>query len=302
LKAGEVDANPRVLPIQYAQQTSGAAFDQQFVKGTYSIPVYYFIGWNHERPFFKDKRVRQALTMLVDRPQIIQTLQFGLARPTASSFYLGSSELNTSIQPLPYDPKRAAELLDEAGWIDRNNDGVRDKDGVPFRFELLGSSSSTLTEQLMPILKESFRKAGIETTERRIEFTVFINNMRDHRYDAGLSGWAGDLINDPYQIWHSASIANRGSNYISFRNAESDRLIEEARTEFDAEKRKQIYLKWQELIHEEQPYTFLFYPEQPMAYGRRFRNVRLLPIRPGYDLLEWYVPKSLQKYTPAGVQ
>ncbi len=302
LKSGEVDVYPRMLPIQYAQQTSGAAFEQQFTKGTYTIPQYYYLGWNEERPFFKDKRVRQALTMLVDRDQIIQTLRFGLAKIAASSFYLGSDVLSKTIKPFPYDPKRAAELLDEAGWTDHDGDGVRDKDGVPFRFELLGASSSTFTEQLMPILKESFRKAGIETTERRIEFTVFVDSMRDHRFDASLSAWAGDLVNDPYQLWHSSSIANRGSNYISFRNAESDRLIEQARTEFDPETRKQLYLKWQELIHEEQPYTFLFYPEEPIAYQRRFQSVRFLPVRPGYDLQEWFVPKVSQKYTMMNAQ
>jgi len=294
LKAGEVDFNPRVQPIQYVQQTSGAAFDQQFAKGTYTVPTYQFIGWNEERAFFKDKRVRQALTMLVDRAQIIETLQFGLAKPAATPFFLGASDMNTTIKPLPYDPKRAAELLDEAGWTDHNGDGIRDKAGVPFRFEILGSSSSTFTSQLMPILKEEFRKAGIDTTERLIEFTVFVNSMRDHKYDATISGWAGDLIQDPYQLWHSSSIANRGSNYISFRNPEADHLLEQARTEFDSDKRRQIYQKWQEIIHEEQPYTLLFYPEQAAAYHRRFQNMRFLPVRPGYDWQEWFVPKTAQ--------
>ena len=302
LKAGEVDMNPRLLPIQYAQQTSGAAFENQFAKSPYTIPTYYLLAWNEERPFFKDKRVRQALTMLVDRQQIIETLRFGLAKIATSHFNPGTTDHNTGIQALPYDPKRAAELLDEAGWVDHNEDGIRDKDGVPFRFEMLGSSSSTFTGQLLPILKEEFRKAGIDMTERRIEFTVFIASMRDHRFDAGASAWSADLVQDPYQIWHSNSIANRGSNYISFRNAESDRMLEQARTEFDHEKRKQIYWKWQELIHEEQPYTFLFYPQEAAAYHKRFQNVSWLPARPGYDLNIWFVPKVAQRYTATNAQ
>lgn len=301
LKAGEIDFNPRLTPIQYAQQTGGA-FDQQFVKATYSIPLYYYVAWNEERPYFKDKRVRQALTMLVDRDQIIQSIAFGLGKPAASAFYFDSPDLNTNIKPLPYDPKRAAELLDEAGWTDHDGDGIRDKDGKPFRFELLGSSSSSLTAQLIPVLKESFKKAGIDMIERRIEFTVFTNNMRDHKFDATLSGWGGDLTLDPYQIWHSNSIANRGSNFISFRNAQSDQLIERARVEFDPEKRKELYWKWQELIHDEQPYTFLYYYVQPSAYQKRFQNVHFMPVRPGYDLTEWFVPKSMQKYTGASVR
>jgi peptide/nickel transport system substrate-binding protein len=302
LKAGEIDFNPRLQPIQYAQQTSGPAFDQQFVKATFALPIYYYIAWNEERPFFKDKRVRQAMTMLIDRDQIIQTLLFGLGQPAAAPFFYGSADLNTNIKPLPYDPKRAAELLDQAGWIDHDGDGIRDKDGIPFRVELLGSASSAPTGQLMPIVKESLRKAGIDTTEKRIEFTVFTNSMRDHKFDAAFSAWIGDLTMDPYQIWHSNSIANRGSNFISFRNPESDQLIEQARVEFDTEKRKQLYWKWQELIHEEQPYTFLYYSVQAAAYVKRFQNVHMMPIRPGYDLTQWFVPKSMQKYTDANVQ
>jgi peptide/nickel transport system substrate-binding protein len=297
LKAGEVDFNPRVTPVQYAQQTSGESFDQQFVKDTITLPNYYYIAWNEERPFFKDKRVRQALTMLVDREQIIKTIYFGLGKPIASPFVLGSPQLDTDIKPLPYDPKRAGELLDQAGWVDHDGDGIRDKDGIPFRFELLGSSSSTPTGQLIPVLKEAFQKVGIATTEKRIEFTVFTNSLRDHKFDAAITGWSGDLIMDPYQIWHSSSIANRGSNFVNFRNAESDQLIEQARVEFDEDKRKQIYFKWQELIHDQQPYTFLLYSVQAVAYGNRLKNVHFLPVQPGYDLTQWFVPKSMQKYT-----
>jgi len=301
LKAGEVDFNPRVSPIQYAQQTSGPAFDQQFVKDTIIAPNYYYVAWNEQRPFFKDKRVRQALTMLVDRDQIIETIRFGLGKPIASPFVLGSPQLDTDIKPLPYDPKRAGELLDQAGWVDHDGDGIRDRNGIPFRFELLGSSSSTLTGQLIPVLKDAFQKAGIATTEKRIEFTVFTNTMRDHKFDAAITAWSGDLIMDPYQIWHSSSIANRGSNFVSFRNAESDQLIEQARVEFDEAKRKQIYFKWQELIHDQQPYTFLMYSVQPVAYRKRFQNAHFLPVQPGYDLTQWFVPKSMQKYTGTNV-
>lgn len=106
---------------------------------------------------------------------------------------------------------------------------------------------------------------------------------------------------DPYQIWHSSSIANRGANFVSFRNAESDQLIEQARVEFDEAKRKQIYFKWQELISDQQPYTFLLYSVQPVAYQKRFQDVHFVPVQPGYDLTQWFVPKSMQKYTGTNV-
>jgi peptide/nickel transport system substrate-binding protein len=296
LKAGEIDFNPRLLPIQYTQQTSGAGFEQQFVKVKYSIPAYYFVGWNEERPFFKDKRVRQALTMLINRQQLVDTILFGLGSVGVSAFNPKSKDFNPNIKPWPYDPKRAAALLDEAGWVDHDGDGIRDKDGVKFQFEFLASVGSNFLPQFLPVLKEELRKVGIEMTERTVEFNVMTNSMTDHQFDAVSLGWTTDLLADPYQIFHSSAALNKGSNFISFKNAESDRLLEQARLEFDNEKRKKIYWNWQELIQEEQPYTFLVNREESGAYSRRFHNVNWLPLRPGYDLNSWYVPKRDQKY------
>jgi peptide/nickel transport system substrate-binding protein len=138
-------------------------------------------------------------------------------------------------------------------------------------------------------LKDEFRKAGIEFNERLVEFNVLVNCMLDRKCDAVANSWVAPLDGDPYQVFHSSSIPNRGTNWISFRNTESDRLLEQARAEFDFEKRKQIYWRWQELIHDEQPYTFLIYPEAPVAYHKRFQNVEFIPNRPGYNLSEWLV-------------
>lgn len=295
LKAGDVDVVPRLTPVQYAQQTTGPAFEQQFSKTPYTLPQYYFAGWNEDRVYFKDKRVRQALTMLLNRQQIVDTIRFGLGQVAASPIAPGPANHNTNIKPLPYDPKRAADLLDEAGWKDSNGDGIRDKDGKPFSFELL-SSTSPLSNQLSVIVKEEFRKAGIDVREKHIEFATFVNSMRDHAFDGVLSALSATTLSDPYQTWHSNSIANRGSNVVSFRNKQSDDLLEQARAEFDPEKRKQVLWKWQEIIADEQPYSLLFYPQDAAAYTKRFKGVKFLPVRPGYDLHAWYVPQGQQKY------
>ncbi len=298
LKAGEIDLNPRLSPIQYQEQTAGPSFDEQFTKVKYSIPAEYDIFWNNERPFFKDKRVRQALTMLIDRGKIIDTIRLGFGQIGVSPFHPQSKDFNPNLKPLPYDPKRAAELLDEAGWKDHDGDGVRDKDGVKFKFEFLGSTGSATFKQLSPIMAEAFRQAGIQMTERVIELSLLTSTLREHRFDASVLAFTFDLVQDPFQEWHSSS-ASGGSNFENFKNADSDRLIEQARLEFDNEKRKQIYWQWQELIQDEQPVTFLYYAQDPAAYSKRFQNVQWLPLRPGYDLTTWWVPTASQKYKSA---
>jgi peptide/nickel transport system substrate-binding protein len=295
LKAGEVDLQPRLQPIQYNEQTSGQAFEGEFSKVSYSIPNEFQIFWNNERPFFKDKRVRQAMTMLIDRQKIIDTIRLGFGQIGVSPFVPGSRDFNPNIKPLPYDPKRASELLDEAGWKDHDGDGIRDKDGVRFKFEFIGSAGSAVFKQLAPALAEGLRKAGIEMTDRVVDSAVLTQTLKDHRFDASVLGFTFDLVQDPYQLFHSSSAAG-GNNLENFKNAESDRLLEQARQEFDDEKRKEIYWRWQELIQEEQPVTFLYYVKEPAAYSKRFQNVQWIPIRPGYDLMTWWTPKSSQKY------
>jgi peptide/nickel transport system substrate-binding protein len=295
LKSGEIDLQPRLQPIQYNEQTSGPTFDQQFSKVKYSIPTSAWIFWNNDRPFFKDKRVRQAMTMLIDRQKIIDTIRFGMGTIAVSPLNPQSKYFDTNLKPLPYDPKRAAELLDEAGWIDHDGDGIRDKDGVKFKFEFLGSTGSTIFKQLSPVLAEEFRKAGIEMTDRVVEVALMTKALKEHRFDASTLNASSDLDQEQYQIFHSSS-ATGGSNFVNFKNTESDQLLEQIRLEFNAEKRKELYRLWQELIQDEQPITFMYYSQEPAAYSKRFQNVRWLPQRPGYDLNSWWVPVPLQKY------
>src|SRR5262249_10357809 len=156
-------------------------------------PGYLFIGWNEQRPFFQDKRGRQALTMLVNRQQLIDRVRFGLGRIGVSPISAGSRDFNPDIRPLPYDPQRAAALLDEAGWKDPGGDGIRDKDGTKLEVEFLGGIGGSLLPQLLPVLREELRKAGIKMTERLIEFNVMQENLKDHRFDAFAQGWTLDL-------------------------------------------------------------------------------------------------------------
>ncbi|HEY2382124.1 MAG TPA: peptide-binding protein [Terriglobia bacterium] len=295
LKAGEIDLQPRLLPIQYRDQTSGQAFDQQFAKGTYSIPSASWIIWNNDRPFFKDKRVRQAMTMLIDRQKIIDKIRLGLGTIAISPISPQAPNFDPNLKALPYDPKRAGELLDEAGWIDHDGDGIRDKDGVKFKFEFLGSTGSPTFPQLSPVLEEAFRKAGIEMTERTIEFALMSKALKEHRFDSSALTSSSDLDQEQTQIFHSSSAAG-GSNFMNFKNADSDRLLEQINLEFDPQKRKALYWKWQELMADEQPVAFLYYWLEPAAYSKRFQNVQWLPLRPGYDLNSWWVPAALQKY------
>jgi len=282
-----------LTPLQWVRQTGSERFDANFTKIKFYEPYYSYIGWNARRVYFQDRRVRTALTYLVDRRKILDRLLFGMGVVASGTFYVNSPEYDPSMEPLPYDPQRARQLLAEAGWADRDGDGVLDKEGVAFRFEFLISAGSGFADQLATILKEDLLRIGIVMEIRRLEWAVFIQQIQDRKFDAVTLGWSLSVESDPYQLWHSTQ-AERGSNFVGFVNGEADRIVEEARVTFDRKKRIAMYHRFHEILHEEQPYTFLFCTESLVALDRRFLNVQVYPL--GLYAREWFVPAALQRY------
>ena len=293
LKQGGLDFMS-LRPIQWVKQTQGRRFTENFQKLKYYQPSYSYIGWNLQRPLFADKRVRRAMTMLVDRETILKRILFGLGTVVTGTFYVNSPENDPNIKPYPYDPAAAAALLRSAGWVDRNSEGILQKDGTPFAFEFVISAGSKFAEQLATILQENLKDVGIRMDIRKLEWAVFIQRIEEHNFDACTLAWSLSWETDPYQLWHSSQVDGKGSNFVGFRNEEADRLMEAARREFDPEKRVKMYRRFSEILHEEQPYTFLFTTEALVAVDRRFQNVQVYPM--GLAPKEWWVPVDMQRY------
>jgi peptide/nickel transport system substrate-binding protein len=292
LKRGEMDLMA-LTPVQWVKQTEGRKFRRAFDKHKYYLPGYSFIGWNGRRPVLSDPKVRRAMTMLLDRDSILKNLRYGFGRVVSGNFFYESPDYDRTIEPWPYDPAKATALLDEAGWVDSDGDGIRDKDGVPFRFEFTMTSGSQFAEQMSTILKEELAKVGIEMSIRPLEWALFTKMLDDRNFDAVIMGWSLPVEADPYQVWHSSQ-TEKGSNFIGFSNREADLIIEEARVTFEKEKRVQLYRRFHQIMHEEQPYTFLFVNESLVAVDRRFESVNVYPL--GLDTSEWWVTEKRRKY------
>jgi peptide/nickel transport system substrate-binding protein len=156
-----------------------------------------------------------------------------------------------------------------------------------------------MTRDLVRILREEFRRMGIDMSIRMVEWSVFVTRLDNRDYDAIMLGWTGSVESDPYQIWHSSQIADRGSNHVGFRSAEADRLIEEARITLDPVRRNDLYHRFQRILHEEQPYTFLWAGESLRLVSPRIRGVRLHTL--GLDWREWWAgPDQPARPAPPG--
>lgn len=277
----------------WVRRAATPRFDLQFNKFAYNRPAFSYIGWNLRKPVFEDKRVRRALTMLLDRETIINEIYYGLAEVISGGFMPGTPEANPDIVPLPFDPLEAAALLDEAGWVDSNGDGTRDKNGIPLRFEVFTTNQNPVAEKILTLYQEELARHGIRLGIRQMEWASLLERVDSRDFDAVMMGWQMTPDPDPYQIWHSSQ-SEAGSNYIGFNNPEADELIERARVSFDRDERIRLYRRFHEIQHEEQPYTFLLTAKALLAMDKRIHGIRIYPF--GEFEREWFVPKTLQRY------
>jgi peptide/nickel transport system substrate-binding protein len=211
--------------------------------------------------------------MLIDRPGMLEHMFRGLYQPTTCPFYWASRECDPTVESYPYDRRRAVELLEEAEWRDTDGDGIRDKAGVAFRFTFLIPATSVEAGRMGAKMKEDFARVGIEMDIQRLEWSQYMSTLSEHEFDACQLIWGGGPRGEPTQIWHSSSI-DGGSNYVSFRHERADRLMEQARILFEPEPRNALYREFHRILHEEQPYTFLFVRPQLSLVHKKLRGVR----------------------------
>jgi len=299
LKSGGLDFMEALQPVQAVRGTNSDRFKRQFEKLEYYAPTYTYVGWNNTHPIFGDKRVRKAMTYFANRSQMVKAILFGLGEVVNSPIYFFRPEYDKTLPAYPYDPKKGLDLLYEAGWRDTDGDGVLDKviDGrkVPLRFEIKINSGNTVRQSVALTLQDELKKHGIAATVRELDWTIFLDDVKNHKFDAVILGWQISVSEgDNYQVWHSSQAANKGSNHIGYKNARVDKILEDYRREFDPGKRVELSREFQRILSDEQPYTFLFIRKTISVLHRRFRGVEVFPA--GLRPIDWWVPSSEQKY------
>ncbi|RLB03315.1 MAG: peptide-binding protein [Deltaproteobacteria bacterium] len=296
LKAGSIDWMT-LTPLQYTRQTSSPDFQREFRKYKYLPFAYTYLGYNLRHPFFRDKRVRQALSYAIDKEEIVKVVLFGLGVVATGPYKPGTWYYNPHVKRYPYDPKRARQLLEEAGWRDVDGDGILDKDSQPFQFTVLLNWGNTSRLKTAEIIQWRLKQVGIRMKIRVLEWASFINEYIDKkRFEAVILGWSTGVDPDQFDIWHSSKTGPKELNFISYRNPEVDEILVEARRTFDRSKRRRLYFRLQEILAEDQPYTFLYVPYALPVIHARFRGIEPAPAGITYNFIRWWVPKHLQRY------
>ena len=238
---------------------------------------------------FGDKAVRQALTLAIDRQSIIDGFM-GPQHATIVNTSLSPAYreiADTSLDPYQYNPQRASALLREAGWSP-GPDGILQKNGKKFSFELAAPVGNPRRNYAATIVQQNLREIGIECRLKFDESLIFNKNQNEFRYDAALSGLAAETL--PFQliIWGS-DFASRPFNSSAFQNRELDAVIAELSGPLAGERKQALWKTYQKILHEEQPRTFLYYYDELEGFNRRIRNADVNLISALYNAYDWNV-------------
>ncbi len=296
LKAKGID-QADLTALQYQRQTDYPAFKKSYNKFRYAANVYTYLGLNHQDPRFADRRVRQAFAYAINKRDLIEGVRLGMAREATGPYKPGSWVYNPKVRTYPYDPARAKKLLAEAGWTSKNADGLLVKGGQPFTFDLLISQGSDEGRKSAEIIQAQLREIGVGVELRVLEWATFLKeHIKKHRFAAAAMAWGVGLDPDQYSIWHSSQTGPDEFNFVSYKNAEVDALLEQGRRTCRQSDRKRIYDRLQEILAEDQPLIFLFFRDTMPAVSSRVRGIEPGAIGIDYNVNEWYVPKPLQLY------
>lgn len=296
LKAGRLDMM-NLTPQQYLHQTNGAEWDRAWRKFQYVTFGYSYLGYNLSLPLFREVKVRQALARAIDRKALVAGVLLGQGMPTVGPYKPGTWVYNDRIDEYPYSPDTAKELLTQAGWTDTDGDGVIDRDGMPFAFTILTNQGNEQRIKAATIIQSQLKAVGIEVKIRTVEWAAFLKEfVFKGRFDVVLLSW--NILQDPdlYDVWHSSKAAPGGLNFVGYRNPEVDDLLERARSTFDQAERKKLYDRFQEVLHRDQPYCFLYVPYSLPIVSSRFQGLELAPEGLTHNFIRWWTPRDQQRY------
>jgi peptide/nickel transport system substrate-binding protein len=256
-QVAEIEAHPEIRIISYPNRNYG------------------FINWNGRRPLFQDARVRRAMTLAIDRQRIVDVVrqEFGqVAKGPVPPFHWA---YHADLEPLPYDPDSARALLDEAGWVDQDGDGIRERDVIKASFELKTNPIST-REDIVTLVQSDLAQIGVEVSIRLQEAQSLGQDItsQERRFDAFMLGWSAEFNLDD-RILFACSQLDNPFQWASYCNPRIDEILEQVALMEDRSKALPLWHEYQETLQWEQPYTFLYYDVRANAVRDWVHDVQM---------------------------
>jgi peptide/nickel transport system substrate-binding protein len=258
---------------------------------------YTYLGFNLKHKPFDDVRVRQAINYAIDKQELIDGVLLGLGEPVAAPYKPGTRWVNPKLKPYPYDPEKARQLLKEAGFEDRDGDGILDRDGKPLSFEIL-TNQNKQREMSSVLIQRRLKEIGIDVKIRVLEWASFLGRyIKTGDFDVVVLGWSLSLDPDQFSIWHSSQNKPGQFNFINYSNPQVDKLLEMGRLELDPDKRMKIYHEFSRILLEDSPIVYLYEGYGLPAISKRVRGIDnpAPPAGIGWNSQDWYIPAPLRR-------
>jgi len=279
LKQKKLDVG-KLTPLQIDRQV------KEKFKDSYSIIEqpsfsYSYMGFNLKHKKFKNKKIRQALSLAINRQELVDILFLGHGKVNNGPFLKGSFVYPEDTKDVIQDVKRAKQLLREAGF-DKNN---------PFTFEVVTNTGNEIRINAAQILQYQLQKVGVHMKIRVMEWQAFLNTVVHPRnFEAVLLGWNLALMPDAYPLWHSKSRTVGSFNFTGYSNKEVDALIEEGSSTIDRIKFSQIYKRIFKKITSDLPYLFLYTSNSITAVNKKIKNVKPAFLGIMHNQKKWIKP------------
>ncbi|MBK1809051.1 peptide ABC transporter [Clostridium sp. YIM B02505] len=277
LSAGQVDVNRITANANTVKMVQSAGFlDQQI----FTANNYNYIGLNTRLPMFSDKKVRQALMYGLRRDEFVQSYYQGYGT-VANTHNAPTSWVDpTGLNEYKYDVDKANKLLDEAGWKMNDSTKIREKDGKPFEIHWLATSDNKMMESLIPIVKEDWKKLGINVITDMLDFNTVSEKVYDKQdFQMYAMGWSLSVDPDPSGIFAKSQDTLGGYNSVGWHPDKSEELIAKGLGTTKQDERKAAYQEWTKLINDEVPYLFIVNPKQVWGVSSRVKGMEISAFR-----------------------
>lgn len=286
LITGSVHVDIPLLPDQVRQVRDNS----ETVLHSFPGRTVYYLGWNNDKPPFDNAAVRRALALAINREEIVDALLYGEGE-VATSTIPPWHPLYPDLAPLPHDPAQSAQLLEQAGWVDRDGDGIRENaQGEPLRFEVL-SSDDPLRRSVVEVLQNQLRQVGADAQIRVMEFQTMLQSHRERTFDAVFTNWVLDnfqVAAAPTALFHSREADTElSANRSSVRIPALDAAIERGGRAADEGEQRAAWREMTEVLQREQPVTFMFWLNELAASRASMSGVEMDPRGEMRSIAQW---------------
>ena len=244
-------------------------------------------------PLFQERELRRALTMALDRRNIVRNAYDSLASVAIGPTVRAYPSTDSTIRQLPFARDAAIRSLDSLGWKDSNGDGTRDRNGQKLEFTLAVPGPSAARNAMAVLIQEQLRQAGVKMNIEKLDFAAFIDREHRRSFDAVFGGWHVEPSPGGIrQTWGSSGAVAGGTNYGSYRNPEFDAHVDSALSSTTLAARRKHFTAAYQLIVEDAPAIWFAEPKRIMAVHKRLRPTGIRPDAWWANIADWSIPAN----------